>query len=176
MNKLFTELKSKCKTSAQRKAFNNLIKSFSDDNPTPEQKGIIEYLKGWVEEHPGEAKYLAELGAKWGPDHLVEGLNYDAEDHDTFASKFPDIYFVISKKNVGVCIYTFGKGQTFDPADKETTEGLQKIMQRQYKDYDVDGPMTKDEAKSLADSLARKYGVKVHANPFIAKGWLKRND
>jgi hypothetical protein len=58
---------------------------FSDTNPTPEQEGVIDFLKGFVEEHPGEAKYLVELGAKWGPDNLLEGLNHDAEGDKSFS-------------------------------------------------------------------------------------------
>jgi len=67
--------------------YNKSTKSFSDANPTPEQEGVINFLKGFVEEHPGEAKYLVELGMKWGSDNLLEGLNHDAEGDKTESKK-----------------------------------------------------------------------------------------
>jgi hypothetical protein len=59
------------------------VKLYSDDNPTPNQEGADYELKQWIEAHPDWTKYIAELGAKWGNDKILEGLEHDMNEGKT---------------------------------------------------------------------------------------------
>jgi hypothetical protein len=110
--------------------YNIKTKNFSDSTPTPNQEGADYDLKNWIEEHPGQAKYIAELGAKWGVDNILEGLEHDMnEGEKTFSRGFSDDRWYVIARGAKIVLKSFDNEKDANEwADAHNTGSIKRNM------------------------------------------------